>query len=398
VRVVRARSHCIGKVQARDEGIAGKNRSRAVQKRNKARIRICKAGEQVMVCKFDHRLKTSAIDETVSCKQEGKRKSRKRDMKILHSIALVDCARSREERGDGLCVWLLKGVMGELAGDGGWHTHNPAPLFLPAGSMSDRARTEDLETEEQEDAGDVYKSSGHDQEEMVARAEAELAASEADEAYSMHDLATEMTEIGADTAASNSSSSSSSSSSSCSPSSGLRDGTIPRGTADISFIDGQWEMKDSKAKKERRVWYSIDGTSFKTRQGPDYAKHKRKAPSEEPLYECQMVRLYSSPRKIFNMGGKLALPEAAANCTGLALPGCIILTWLLPAYAPSLLKSKTDGEGQIKIMYFVLTPKTQHLLRTTHPDQFPPAIKLLLNYINDAPTPKVPKGAASQTL
>jgi hypothetical protein len=254
--------------------------------------------------------------------------------------------------------------------------------------MPDRARAEDLVSEEQEDAGDGCKSSGHDQDEMVASAEAELAAGEADEAYIMDDLATEMTEIGSETASSNSSSSSSSSSSS------LRDGIIPRGTADVSFIDGQWEMKDSKTKKERRVWYSIEGTSFKTRQGPDYAKHKGKAPSEEPLYECQMVRLYSSPRKIFNMGGRLPLPEAAASCTGLALPGCIVLSWSLPAYAPSLLKSKTNGEGQIKIMYFVLTPKTQHLLRTTHPDQFSPAIKLLLNYINDAPTPKVPKGAA----
>jgi hypothetical protein len=33
----------------------------------------------------------------------------------------------------GLCVGLLKGVMGEFAGDGGWHTHNQ--IFGPLNSV-----------------------------------------------------------------------------------------------------------------------------------------------------------------------------------------------------------------------------------------------------------------------
>jgi hypothetical protein len=140
------------------------------------------------------------------------------------------------------------------------------------------------------------------------------------------------------------------------------------------------------------VWNNIDGKSFRVRQGPDYPRHKKKAGSAEPLYECQLVRIYSSPRKVLHIGGKTDVPKEAAACAGLALPGCIVVSWLLPDYAPSLFKTKTEGEGHMKVMYFVLTANTQHILRTTPPDDFPPAIKLLLNIINNSPTPTAPKG------
>jgi hypothetical protein len=36
-----------------------------------------------------------------------------------------------------VCVWLLEGVMGELAGDGGWPTHNR--VFQTLGSSQHEA-------------------------------------------------------------------------------------------------------------------------------------------------------------------------------------------------------------------------------------------------------------------
>jgi hypothetical protein len=45
-------------------------------------------------------------------------------------------------------VGLLKGVMRELAGDGGWRTHNQCPFFLPQMTTTKK--------EEEERRGESY--------------------------------------------------------------------------------------------------------------------------------------------------------------------------------------------------------------------------------------------------
>jgi hypothetical protein len=145
-------------------------------------------------------------------------------------------------------------------------------------------------------------------------------------------------------------------------------------------------------------WYQLAGPSFQVRL-PDYKKKGLKGPSESPIYDVVMVDAYTSKQKIKNVGRKVRLNEALLKSrTGLGLPACFIVNWMIPEYAPANPvwgKAQDDGEGQSLVYYMVLSDRTVEDLKKP-PEEWPPALKLVKRFVDgtdegDAKTASPPR-------
>jgi hypothetical protein len=63
------------------------------------------------------------------------------------------------------------------------------------------------------------------------------------------------------------------------------------------------------------AWSPIDWSTIRLRVGPDYRRHKRKAPTAQPLLPCVGVEVLNTPEKVFSDGiadARCLPPEVAA--------------------------------------------------------------------------------------
>mmetsp|Transcript_26688 Transcript_26688/g.42336 ORF Transcript_26688/g.42336 Transcript_26688/m.42336 type:complete len:765 (-) Transcript_26688:171-2465(-) len=116
----------------------------------------------------------------------------------------------------------------------------------------------------------------------------------------------------------------------------------------------------TSGRTKRRKWEKIDPSTFKLRCGPNYKRYGNKKPSEGSFYDIVAVDTFKAPKKaiISDIGSKVDLseliPEDGKGGWIGGLPRIWIVVLQVPAYAPSMLGSVSDGEGFAICFYFRL--------------------------------------------
>ena len=108
------------------------------------------------------------------------------------------------------------------------------------------------------------------------------------------------------------------------------------------------------------TYQQADSAAFSLRQ-KGYSRSKRKAPSQEAMYELAAVDLYSTTCKHFHIARRLRLPEVVNSsraADGRSLDACnipplLVLHILMPTY-PATFFATTDGPSVSYIYYFRL--------------------------------------------
>jgi hypothetical protein len=135
---------------------------------------------------------------------------------------------------------------------------------------------------------------------------------------------------------------------------------------------------------KQNAWSTYDGTLFRTRIGPNYAKFGKKDFSAASLYEAVAVDVFATPHgKVNNMPAVMDFSKYAtpADCDGLPIPPLFVVHGLFPAYAPSLWgKGADDGPGYSLLWVFKLKPSTRAMLLKPE-SEWSPAVKLLVRFI-----------------
>jgi len=126
----------------------------------------------------------------------------------------------------------------------------------------------------------------------------------------------------------------------------------------------------SKPDRDGSDWKGLDGTTFVTRIGPDYARNKTKKPSKQAFYSCEAVDFLASRRKIPNIGRYFDLGSTAEkkktggkNQSCKAVPEVFLIQFQIPDYAPAIMTSQGDGEGYNLIFHYRLTDKGRKELK-----------------------------------
>eukprot|EP00906_Rhabdomonas_costata_P005350 RCo008027 len=148
------------------------------------------------------------------------------------------------------------------------------------------------------------------------------------------------------------------------------------------------------------TWTNCLAATFNVRQGPNYARTSRKAPSGESLFEVFAVDAYTTEKKVPHFGDHVALPPRGEKGTAprLPVPELLIINLMIPSYAPSLVWSGPgDGDGWCLVFYARLRPSAREQLLSSSP---PNALKLYRSYITaslDSPLRKRTKCIARVT-
>lgn len=117
--------------------------------------------------------------------------------------------------------------------------------------------------------------------------------------------------------------------------------------------------------QNRLSWTAIDGSLFKVRCGPNYARNKQKQHSGMSLFDTICVKSFSSKKRTKFFASKIPLPKEVflnrqRNRTDLQaksiLPDFLIINFQIPYETPSLVGAETDVQGGEIILY--MTPST----------------------------------------
>jgi hypothetical protein len=123
------------------------------------------------------------------------------------------------------------------------------------------------------------------------------------------------------------------------------------------------------------------------RQGPNYSKHGKKAPSVPSFYDVIAVDCVSSDRRIDHFAEKVLLPEIPAGHKGLAIPPLIIVNCQIPHHGPSFTGIAGDGKGANAVYFMRLNEATVTALKADA-STYSNALKLLIRFVNESRTDK----------
>lgn len=151
------------------------------------------------------------------------------------------------------------------------------------------------------------------------------------------------------------------------------------------FKIGSTDHEDS-TKESFGEWTWVSADTFNVRIGPDYSYYKRKAPSEDALYETVACDVYSLRKKMWHAGRYFDLEKFMSDkkedaCGG--LPEILLINVLAPVYAPGFFYSQTDGKGFMVTMILKLSDKT--IERIAKGDETP-GMKLFKRFVEEAST------------
>jgi hypothetical protein len=199
---------------------------------------------------------------------------------------------------------------------------------------------------------------------------------------------------------------------------------LPEPPADIAEEDVKIDEKltpgitamrmnpDGKAPEESKFfaeWNWVPSDTFMVRQGPDYSVNKKKAPSEEAIYEVVAVDNYGLERKLWHVGRFFDLsklkdvnpprdsvvseskesPEGSATDASrsiregdmIELPEVLIINVLCPLYAPGMFAPVVDGEGFMSTVFCKLSAESKRRLKIGKPT---PAMQLFKRFVEEA--------------
>jgi len=112
------------------------------------------------------------------------------------------------------------------------------------------------------------------------------------------------------------------------------------------------------------TWSNGYGSSFKVRQGPNYVKTRKKAPSAESIYEIFAFDCWKTEKfKITNVAQFYEIPSRPVVSEKFYLPPVLIINVLVPAYDPPLFGYEmNDGEGWSMVIFAELTQSSKNQL------------------------------------
>ena len=93
------------------------------------------------------------------------------------------------------------------------------------------------------------------------------------------------------------------------------------------------------------------------RAGPDYDRHKQKAPSAAPLYEAFAVDVFCANSRIDHVAARMRLPPALCEVVTNhgSVPPVLVVQIQMPSDSPPLLGTIDDGPGWAIVMYFKIS-------------------------------------------
>ena len=148
---------------------------------------------------------------------------------------------------------------------------------------------------------------------------------------------------------------------------------VERAAASSSTAEVDFDRLFCDGPKNDHAWTRCPGRAFNVRTGPNYAKTGKKLPSLDPLYDVADVYAFSCPdNKTPDLGRMFNLPKE--DCLGPhGVPANLVLTVLLPDYAPALFASRQDGPGWAFAIGCRLSAAARQQLRS---GELSPALKL----------------------
>eukprot|EP01038_Epipyxis_sp_PR26KG_P012175 gene12175-16305_t len=144
------------------------------------------------------------------------------------------------------------------------------------------------------------------------------------------------------------------------------------------------EVKTEPKLSPDHSWCQCDYRQFNVRDGPDYNKHKRKAPSQQPLYEAFAVDVFCTKRRIDNASERFQLPDTSKiNTYNKHVPPIFVIQIQMPSEPPPMWTSVEDGPGWAILMYYRITEETCNQLKDIKTAS--PAVKLFAEWCEKAP-------------
>lgn len=153
---------------------------------------------------------------------------------------------------------------------------------------------------------------------------------------------------------------------------------VERAAAASSTAEVDFDRLFCNGPKNDHAWTRCPGRAFNVRTGPNYAKTGKKLPSLDPLYDVADVYAFSCPEnKVPDLGRRFNLPKE--DCLGPhGVPANLVLTVLLPDYAPGLFASRQDGPGWSFAIGCRLSAAARQQLQR---GELSPALKLWKNVV-----------------
>lgn len=150
-------------------------------------------------------------------------------------------------------------------------------------------------------------------------------------------------------------------------------------------IHARAKVKDSYVPLPHSYW-NVDPTTFELRVGPNYSKHKKKAPSGPSLYNLysmDIVRAESTLDDITEGFEVPCVPGVTDVTTGHdSVPPLFVLICNIPAEEPDMLKPVSDGQTYVVVMYYIISPAMLAELEVF--ENSGPAVKLFAEWCEKA--------------
>lgn len=105
------------------------------------------------------------------------------------------------------------------------------------------------------------------------------------------------------------------------------------------------------------TWSPLDHRVFQVRIGPDYSRHKKKAPSAVPLYDIVGVDVFRTKARMDHIARDFHLPDVSRIQTHhSSVPPLFIIQLQIPSEPPpSFFSTTEDGPGWSIVMYYKIT-------------------------------------------
>jgi hypothetical protein len=139
-----------------------------------------------------------------------------------------------------------------------------------------------------------------------------------------------------------------------------------------------------KGAKKFGEWTNAPGDTFPVRIGPDYALKKKKAPSENALYEVIGADMFSLDKKIWHIGRFFdmnLLEKIEGNGKIKGFPIYLIINVLAPQYAPGVFTNAKDGIGFSCTLFCKLSAESMTLIEN---DQLSPSLNLFKRFVDES--------------
>jgi hypothetical protein len=141
---------------------------------------------------------------------------------------------------------------------------------------------------------------------------------------------------------------------------------------------------DAVTQNQPHAWSKVDPRLFNVRAGPDYNRHKKKAPSQFSIYEPFAIDFFCTKLRIDHAATRFTLPDFAVDTHNEFVPPIFIVQLQMPSEPPtSVFSSSEDGPGWAMIMYYRITEETCKQLADL--DNASPAVKLFAKWCEMAP-------------